>query len=97
MMQSRQRMESRREGMGVEVIQLVELAEQDRQLVASLPVLDERDAIELRVMKSNSEVQIVRLPPRAATMIGVLLNGLGREKQVVLLSEGHADLISRKS
>lgn len=80
-----------------EVIQLVELAEQDRQLVASLPVLDERDAIELRVIKSNGEVQIARLPPRAARMIGALLNSLGREKRVALLSEGRADLISRKS
>lgn len=65
--------------MVAEVIQLVELAEQDRQLVASLPVLDERDEIELRVIKSGGEIQIVRLPPGAASMIGVLLNSLGRE------------------
>ena len=60
-------------------------------------MLDERDEIELRVIRSNSEVQIVRLLPRAARMIGALLNGLGREKRVVLLSEGRANLISRKS
>lgn len=83
--------------MVAEVIQLVELAEQDRQLVASLPVLDERDAIELRLIRSTGEVQIVRLPPRATKMIGALLNSLGHEKRVVLLSEGRADLISRKS
>ncbi|MFC6392080.1 hypothetical protein [Methylorubrum zatmanii] len=83
--------------MVAEVIQLVELAEQDRRLVASLPVLDERDEIELRLIRSNGEVQIARLPPRAARMIGALLNGLGYEKRVVLLSEGCADLISSKS
>jgi hypothetical protein len=83
--------------MGAEVIQLVELAEQDRRLVALLPTLDERDKIELRLIRSNGEVQIGRLPPRAARMIGALLNGLGREERVVLLAEGRADLISRKS
>ena len=83
--------------MGVEVIQLVELAEQDRKFIASLSVLDERDEIELRVIRSNGEVQIVRLPPRAAGMIGALLYSLGYEKRVVLLSEGRAELISRKS
>lgn len=83
--------------MGVEVIQLVELAEQDRKSIASLPLLDERDEIELRVIRNNGEVQIVRLPSRAAGIIGALLYSLGHEKRVVLLSEGRVDLISRQS
>jgi hypothetical protein len=74
--------------MVAEVIQLVELAEQDRRLVASLPVLDERDEIELRVIKGNGEVQIVCLPLRAAGMIRALLDGLSREEQVIMLSKG---------
>lgn len=73
--------------MGVEVIQLVELAEQDRQLVASLPMLDERDEIELRVIKGNGEVQIVRLPSMVAGMVRALLDGLGRDERVVPISE----------
>ncbi|MBN9149713.1 MULTISPECIES: hypothetical protein [unclassified Nitrobacter] len=83
--------------MGAGVTLLVELAEQDRKSIASLPVLDERDEIELRVIRSNGEVQIVRLPPRAAGMIGALLYSLGHKKRVVLLSEGRAELISRQS
>lgn len=83
--------------MGVEVIQLVELAEQDRKSIASLPLLDERDEIELRVIRSNGEVQIVRLPSRAAGIIGAFLYSLGHEKRVVLLLEGRVDLISRQS
>jgi len=73
--------------MGVEVIQLVELAEQDRQLVASLPVLDEHDEFELRVIRSNGEVQTVHLPPRVAGMTRALLDSLGRKNRVVLLSK----------
>ena len=67
MILNRQRMESRRGIVGAEVIKLVELAEQDRQFAASLPVFDERDEIELCVIRSNGDVQIVRLPSRAAT------------------------------
>lgn len=87
MMRNRQRVEYRRESVGVEVIQLVELAEQDRQLVASLPMLDERDEIELRVIKGNGEVQIVRLPSMVAGMVRALLDGLGRDERVVPISE----------
>lgn len=74
--------------MGAEVIQFVQLAEHDRQLVASLHVLDERDEIELRVVSSNDEVQIVRLSPRVAEIVRALLDGLGREERVVLILEG---------
>lgn len=87
-MRNRQRVEYRRESVGVEVIQRVQLAGQNRQLVASLPMLDERDGIELRVIRGNGEVQTARLPPKAAGMVKALLDALGREERVVLLSEG---------
>lgn len=87
MMRNRQRAESRRGGIGVKVIRLVELTEKDRQLIALLPVLDERDEIELHVHRSSGELQTVHLPPRAAGMIGALLDGLGHQERIVLLSK----------
>ena len=74
--------------MGAGITQLVELAEQDRKFIASLPVLDERDEIELRVIRCNGDVQIARLPPRVAGMIRTLLDSLSREERVVILSKG---------
>lgn len=97
MIRNRQRAEFQRGSVGAEVIQFVELAEQDRQLAASLPAFEERDGIKLRVIRSNGDVGIVHLPTRVARVIGALLNGLEREKRVVLMSEGRADLTSCKS
>lgn len=83
--------------MGAEVIQLVELAEQDRKLIASLPVIDEWDEISLHVRGSNGEAQIVNLPPRVARIIRALLGSLSRGKRTVLLTKSsklmrHSDL-----
>ena len=89
-MRNRQRARFQGESVGAEVIQLSQLPEHDRHFIATLPVLDERDEIELRVIKSNGVIQSVHLPVRAERMVRALLNDLSREKRVVLISEGRS-------
>lgn len=73
--------------MTARVLEFIELSERDRKRGGRLPKLRKGDQLEVRVRDSAGGEQAVSLPPRAAALIGTMLDRLYRGDRIVLLAE----------
>lgn len=73
--------------MTTHVLQFVELSDRDRKAAQPLGKLGKGDQVEVRVRRKSGEDQIVKLPPKAASLIEAALGHLLQGERVALLAE----------
>jgi hypothetical protein len=73
--------------MTTHVLQFVEFSDQDRKKAKPFGKLGKGDRVEVRVRRKSGEDQIVRLPPKAATLLEAALGHLLQGDRVALLAE----------
>lgn len=73
--------------MTTHVLQFVELSDRDRKTAQPLGKLGKGDQVEVRVRRKSGEDQIVKLPPKAASLIEAVLGHLLQGERVALLAE----------
>jgi hypothetical protein len=69
------------------VLQFVELSDQDRKAAKPFGKLGKGDRVEVRVRRKSGEDQVVRLPPKAASLIEAALGSLLQGERVAVLAE----------
>jgi hypothetical protein len=73
--------------MTTHVLQFVELTDQDRKTAQPFGKLGKGDQVEVRVRRKSGEDQILRLPPKAATLLETALGRLLQGERVAVLAE----------
>jgi bifunctional DNA-binding transcriptional regulator/antitoxin component of YhaV-PrlF toxin-antitoxin module len=73
--------------MTTHVLQFVELSDQDRKVAQPLGKLGKGDRVEVRVRRKSGKAQIVRLPPKAASLLESALGHLLQGERVAVLAE----------
>ena len=73
--------------MTTHVLQFVEFSDHDRKAAKPLGKLGRGDQVEVRVRRKSGEDQVVRLPPKAATLLETALDSLLQGERVALLAE----------
>jgi hypothetical protein len=73
--------------MTTHVLQFVELSDRDRKSAQPLGKLGKGDQVEVRVRRKSGEDQIVKLPPKAASLIEAALGHLLQGERVAVLAE----------
>jgi hypothetical protein len=73
--------------MTAQVLQFVELSDRDRRQAEPFCKLTEGDRIEVRIKHRAGDDHTLPLPPRAAALVGSLLDHLMRGERVAILTE----------
>lgn len=73
--------------MTIHVLQFVELSDQDRKAAKPLGKLGKGDHVEIRIRRKSGEDQVVRLPPKAATLLEAALGHLLQGERIAVLAE----------
>ena len=73
--------------MTTHVLQFVEFSDHDRKAAKPLGKLGRGDQVEVRVRRKSGEDQVVRLPPKAATLLETALDSLLQGERIALLAE----------
>jgi len=73
--------------MTTHVLQFVEFSDHDRKAAKPLGKLGRGDQVEVRVRRKSGEDQVVRLPPKAATLLETALDSLLQGERIALLTE----------
>lgn len=73
--------------MTAHVLQFVEFTDQDRKVARPLGGLGKDDRLEIRVRHKSGDDQILRLPPKAASLLRTALGHLLEGGRVAILAE----------
>ena len=69
------------------VLQFVELSDRDRKTAEPIGKLGKGDQVEVRIRRKSGKDRIVRLPPKAATLLEAALGRLLQGERVAVLAE----------
>ena len=73
--------------MTTHVLQFVELSDRDRKAARPIGKLGKGDQVEVRVRRKSGQDQVVRLPPKAASLLEAALGHLLQGERVAVLAE----------
>lgn len=69
------------------VLQFVELSDRDRRTAEPIGKLSKGDQVEVRIRRKSGKDRVVRLPPKAATLLEAALGRLLQGERVAVLAE----------
>jgi len=69
------------------VLQFVELSDRDRKTAEPIGKLGKGDQVEVRIRRKSGKDRIVRLPPKAATLLEAALGRLLQGERIAVLAE----------
>jgi hypothetical protein len=69
------------------VLQFVELSDRDRKRAEPIGKLGKGDQVEVRIRRKSGKDRIVRLPPKAATLLEAALGRLLQGERVAVIAE----------
>jgi len=73
--------------MTTQVLQFVKLSDQDREAAQPFGHLGAGDEVEIRIRRETGEDEVLKLPPKAASLLGAALDHLYQGERVAILAE----------